>query len=55
MGRFQRRLREQDAVVGHNSDTLPVQVSEARHHRRPVAFLELMEAATVDQSRNDLL
>ena len=54
MSRLQCRRAEQDAVIRHNSDTLAMDTCEACHKRRPVLALELAEARTVDEPRNDV-
>ena len=51
---LQRRLAEQDAVVGEDPDRMAVDVREAAHERRAVERLELVEARAVDEPRDDL-
>ena len=52
--RLERRLGEQDAVVGDDADQEPVQAGEAGDERGPVALLELVEARAVDQPGDEL-
>jgi hypothetical protein len=49
-----RRLREQDAIVGDDSDRHAVEAREPGNQRRAVARLELVEARTVDKAGDDL-
>ena len=51
---LERRLGEQDAVVGDDADEEPVQAGEAGHERGAVALLELVEPRAVDQPGDDL-
>jgi len=52
--RLQGRLREQHAVVRHDAHALPVQVAKAADNGRPVALLELVETAAVEQTGDHL-
>src|SRR5207247_9628186 len=47
-------LREQDAVVGENPDREALDVRPAADERLAVELLELVEAAAVDDPRDDL-
>ncbi len=51
---LQRRLTEEDAVVGDDADGVAVEVGEPGHQRGAVGPLELLEPAPVDQPRDDL-
>ena len=51
---LERRLAEQDAVVGHDADRVAPDVGEAGHQRLAVERLELLEAAAVDDAADDL-
>jgi tRNA A-37 threonylcarbamoyl transferase component Bud32 len=42
VGTFLRRLHEQDAVVGDDTDREAVQMCKAANQRRPVQFLEFV-------------
>src|SRR5687767_14858364 len=52
--RLQRRLAEEDAVVGDDADEESVDTSEARDQRRRVPLLEFVEPRTVDDARDHL-
>src|SRR5207237_10629409 len=54
VGRLERRLREQYALVGQDAERIAVQVGEAGHERLAVERLELVEAAAVDQPGDHL-
>ena len=54
MRALQRRLREQDAVVGDDADGIAVEVGEAADQRGAVELLELVELAAVDEPRDHL-
>ena len=54
MRRFQRALREQDAVIAENADRDAVDMGEAGHQRRAVERLELVEFGRIDQPRDHL-
>ncbi len=51
---FQRRFREQDAVVGDDADRIAPETSETADDRRPVARLELVEIGAIDEAGDDL-
>ena len=51
---LQRRLGEQDAVVGDDADRIAPDAREAGDERRAVARLELVELAAVDDARDHL-
>ena len=51
---FEGRLAEEDAVVGHDPDRMPVHVGEAGHEGGAVLGLELPEAAAVDDPGDHL-
>ncbi len=52
---LQRRLGEEDAVIGNDSHGHSVQLGEPGDHRRPVQRLELVEAALVHDAGDDLM
>ena len=52
--RLERRLGEEDTVVGENGHRESLDVREARDERRPVARLELVEARAVEEAREKL-
>ena len=54
MGALERRRAEQDAVVGDDPDRIALDVGEAGDERLPVARLEVVEAAAVDEAGDDL-
>ena len=54
MGALQRRLAEQDPVVGDDADRDAIDVGEAGDQRLAVQRLELVEAAGVDEPGDDL-
>src|SRR5687767_14274535 len=54
VGRLQRRLAEEDTVVGDDADEESVDAREARDQRRRVPLLELVEPRTVDNARDHL-
>ena len=54
MRRLERGLREEHAVVGDDADEQPVQAGEPRDERGAVPLLELVEARSVDEAREDL-
>ena len=54
VGALERRLAEQDPVVGEDRDRVAVEVGEAGHERLAVERLELVEAAAVDEPGDDL-
>ena len=55
VGRFERRLGEEHAVVGHDPDQKAVQPREAGHQRGPVSLLELVESRPVDEPGEDFV
>ena len=54
VGALERRRAEQDPVVGDDPDRIALDVGEARDERLAVARLEVVEAAAVDESGDDL-
>mmetsp|Transcript_45653 Transcript_45653/g.122749 ORF Transcript_45653/g.122749 Transcript_45653/m.122749 type:complete len:344 (-) Transcript_45653:720-1751(-) len=54
MRALERRLAEEDAIVGDNANWVAVDVGESTHQRRAVAGLELMEARPVHDTTDDL-
>ncbi len=54
VGALERRLAEQDAVVGDDPDRLAVEMREAGDQRLAVERLELVEAAAVDEPGDHL-
>src|SRR5260370_26867324 len=54
MGALQCAFREQDAVIGENTDRVPPDPSEAAHQGLAVEPLELVEFAAVDEAGDTL-
>ena len=54
VGALERRLAEQDPVVGDDPDRVALDVGEAGDERLAVERLELVEAAAVDEAGDDL-
>ena len=54
VGALERRLAEQDPVVGDDADLVPPDVGEAGHQRLAVELLELVEPAAVDDPADHL-
>ena len=54
VGALERRLREQDAVIGDDADRVAVEPGEAGDQRRAVARLELLQHRAVDDARDHL-
>ena len=52
---FERRLREEDAIVGYYPDLLAIDASEPGDEGGTVVFLELGEFAAVNYSSDDLV
>ncbi|MNT16740.1 hypothetical protein D3C72_1518560 [compost metagenome] len=54
MRAFQRRFREQDAIVGDDADFYPIDMRKAADQGGAVAGLEFVEIAAVDDARDHL-
>ena len=54
MGALERRLAEQDAVVGDDPDGVAIDVREAGDQGLAIERLELVEPRSVDQAGDDL-
>src|SRR5437016_12150243 len=55
MSTLEGRFREQDPVVGNNTDLMSVYPGEPGHECRSVVSLELGEFASIDNSRDDFM